>query len=136
MAKKLKSDRVLFIATILLVCVSVVMVYSASAVLALERYQEPYRFLMRQALWAAMGVAVLAIVMRIDYRTYKSDVFICTVLAVVLVMLVAVLFMPPVNGARRCLGVGSLGIQPSELAKIACILFAGLMLERRMHRIN
>ena len=136
MAKKLKSDRVLFIATILLVCVSVVMVYSASAVLALERYQEPYRFLMRQALWAAMGVAVLAIVMRIDYRTYKSEVFIWTVLTVVLVMLVAVLFMPPVNGARRWLGVGSLGIQPSELAKIACILFAGLILERRMHRIN
>jgi hypothetical protein len=54
---------VLFIATILLVCVSVVMVYSASAVLALERYQEPYRFLMRQALWAAMGIAVLAVVM-------------------------------------------------------------------------
>ncbi len=136
MARKLKSDKVLFIATILLVCVSVVMVYSASAVLALERFDEPYRFLMRQALWAAMGIAVLAIAMRIDYRAYKNDLFIWAVLGLVGLMLVAVLFTPAVNGARRWLGIGGLGIQPSELAKIACVLFAALMLERRMHRIN
>ena len=59
MARKLKSDRVLFIATILLVGLSVVMVYSASAVIALERYQQPYLFLTKQALWSALGLAVL-----------------------------------------------------------------------------
>ena len=136
MARKLKSDRVLFVATILLVSVSVVMVYSASAVLAMERFDEPYRFLVRQALWAVMGLGVLAIAMRIDYRTYRHEAFIWGVLAVVAAMLVAVLFMPPVNGARRWLGVGGLGIQPSELAKIGCILFVAFMLERRMHRID
>ena len=135
-ARKLKSDKVLFIATILLVCVSVVMVYSASAVLAMERFDEPYRFLVRQALWAVMGLAVLAIAMRIDYRTYRNEAFIWMVLGVVVAMLVAVLFMPPVNGARRWLGIGGLGIQPSELAKIACVLFAARMLERRMNRID
>jgi cell division protein FtsW (lipid II flippase) len=82
-ARKLKSDKVLFIATILLVSVSVVMVYSASAVLAAERWDEPYRFLMRQGLWAAMGLAMLAIAMRIDYRTYKNESFIWAVIAVV-----------------------------------------------------
>jgi cell division protein FtsW len=51
-------------------------------------------------------------------------------------MLVAVLFSQPVNGTRRWFGVGGLGIQPSELAKVACVLFAALMLERRMHRID
>ena len=51
MARKLKSDKVLFIATLLLVCVSVVMVYSASAVVALERFDQPYLFLTKQALW-------------------------------------------------------------------------------------
>src|SRR5688572_20325987 len=79
-ARKLKSDKVLFTATILLVCVSVVMVYSASAVLALDRGFEPYRFLMRQALWATMGIAVLAVAMRIDYRAYKNDVFVWALL--------------------------------------------------------
>ncbi len=136
MARKLKSDKVLFTSTILLLCASVVMVYSASAVLAFERFDEPYRFLMRQMLWAVMGLGVLAITMRIDYRTYRSEAFIWAVLALVGAMLIAVLFTNPVSGARRWLGVGSLGIQPSELAKIALVLFTALMLERRMHRIN
>ena len=51
-------------------------------------------------------------------------------------MLVGVLFSAPVNGTRRWFGVGGLGIQPSELAKIACVLFTALILERRMHRID
>jgi cell division protein FtsW len=112
------------------------MVYSASAVLALERIDEPYRFLVRQSLWAVMGLAVLAITMRIDYRTYKRDAFIWALIGLVAAMLIAVLFTTPVNGARRWLGIGGLGIQPSELAKIACVLFTALMLERRMHRID
>ncbi|MBI4265516.1 MAG: putative lipid II flippase FtsW [Acidobacteria bacterium] len=136
MARKLKSDRVLFTATILLVCASVVMVYSASAVVALERYQQPYLFLTKQLLWAALGVAVLAVAMRIDYRTYRNEPFLWGLLAVVGLTLVGVLFSPPVNGTRRWFGFGGLGIQPSEFAKVACVLFTALTLERRMHRID
>jgi cell division protein FtsW len=58
------------------------------------------------------------------------------VIAIVALMLVAVLFSAQVNGTRRWFGVGGLGIQPSELAKIACVLFTALILERRMHRID
>jgi cell division protein FtsW len=83
-----------------------------------------------------LGLAVLAIAMRIDYRTYRNDAFIWGTLAVVVLMLVAVLFSAPVNGTRRWFNLGSLGIQPSELAKVAAILFTALMLERRMHRID
>ena len=136
MARKLKSDRILFTATLLLVCASIVMVYSSSAVVALERFQQPYHFLIRQGLWTVLGVAVLGIAMRVDYRRYRSEPFIWGVIAVVTLMLVAVLFSAPVNGTRRWFGVGGLGIQPSELAKIACVLFTALMLERRMHRID
>ena len=46
------------------------------------------------------------------------------------------LFSPPVNSARRWFGVGGLGVQPSELAKLAAIFFIAALLERRMHRIN
>jgi len=123
-------------ATLLLVCVSVVMVYSASAVIALERFQQPYLFLTKQALWTVLGLAVLGVAMRVDYRTYRNEPFIWCLLAVVLVMLIAVLFSAPVNGTRRWFGVGGLGIQPSELAKVACVLFTALILERRMHRID
>ena len=68
MARKLKSDKVLFFATLLLVFASIVMVYSASAVMAMERFHRPYLFLIKQSMWAALGLAALAIVMRVDYR--------------------------------------------------------------------
>jgi len=136
MARKLKSDGILFIATLLLVCVSIVMVYSASALLALERFQQPHLFLVKQALWTALGLAVLAIAIRVDYRTYRNEAFIWVLVGIVAAMLVGVLFSAPVNGTRRWFGFGGLGIQPSELAKIGCVLFTAIMLERRMHRID
>jgi len=136
MARKLKSDRILFTATVLLVCVSVVMVYSASAALALDRFGQAYLFLTKQALWTALGLASLAVVMRIDYRTYRNEAFIWFFVGVVVLLLVLVLFSTPVNGARRWFNVGGLGIQPSELAKVAAVLFTALTLERRMHRID
>ena len=136
MARKLQSDKWLFLATLALICASVVMVYSASALVALERFQQPYLFVTRQLMWAAVGVAVLSIVMRIDYRAYRNDRLVWLVLALVGFMLVAVLFARPINGTRRWFGVGGLGIQPSELAKLAAILFTALILERRRHRID
>jgi len=136
MARKLQSDKWMFLATLALVCASVVMVYSASALVALERFQQPYLFVTKQVMWAAIGLALLSLVMRVDYRTYRNDKLIWTLLAVVGVLLVAVLFSGRVNGTRRWFGIGGLGIQPSELAKIAVIFFAALVLERRMHRVN
>ncbi len=136
MARKLKSDKLLFIATLLLVCTSVVMVWSASAVVAMEKNNDPYLFLTKQAMWVLLGLCVVPVVMRIDYRTYRQPIVIWTGLALVTVALVAVLFATPRNGATRWLGVGSLGIQPSELAKMAVIVFMAALLERRMDRID
>lgn len=136
MARKLKSDRILFLATVLLVGLGILMVYSASAILAQERYQQPYFFLTKQAMWALLGMGCLGIVMRIDYRTYRQPVFIWSCLGAVTLGLVAVLFSPPVNNARRWFALGGLGIQPSELAKLCAIFFIAALLERRMHRIN
>jgi len=136
MARKLKSDKALFIATILLVGLSVVMVYSASAPIALQRYGKASMFLVRQGMWALLGLSLLYLVMRVDYRNYREPAFIWTCLAVAVVALVAVLFSAPVNGARRWFGVGGIGIQPSELAKLAAIFFIAAILERRMHRID
>ncbi len=136
MARKLQSDKWLFLATLALVCVSIVMVYSASAVVADQRYQQPYYFVTRQVLYALLGLAVLTIVMRIDYRAYRNEPLIWSVLAVVGLLLVAVLFARPINGSHRWFGLGGLGIQPSELAKVAAIFFTALTLDRRMLRIN
>jgi cell division protein FtsW len=136
MARKLQSDKWLFLATLALICTSVVMVYSASALVALERFQQPYLFVTRQIMWAAVGIAVLSIVMRIDYRSYRNDRMVWFLVGLVTVMLVAVLFSRPINGTRRWFGIGGFGIQPSELAKLAAIIFTAMILERRRQRIN
>jgi cell division protein FtsW len=124
------------VATLLLVCTSVVMVYSASAVMAMEKFQQPYWFLVKQAAWVLIGLMLLPIVMRIDYRTYRQPMVIWTALALVTIALVAVLFGRPIKGATRWLDVGPLGVQPSELAKLVVIVFAAALLERRMDRID
>lgn len=136
MARKLKSDHVLFIATILLVALGVVMVYSASAPVALQRYGRPSVFLIKQGMWAALGLPMLWFLMKVDYRTYREPVFIWSCLGLVALALLAVLFSAPVNNARRWFGMAGIGVQPSEFAKLAATIFIAAILERRMHRID
>jgi cell division protein FtsW len=136
MARKLKSDHVLFIATVLLVALSVVMVYSASAPVALQRYGQASFFVIRQVMWAALGLPMLWFLMKVDYRTYREPVFIWCCLGLATLALVAVLFSAPVNNARRWFGMAGIGVQPSEFAKLAAIIFIAAILERRMHRID
>ncbi|MEX1129204.1 MAG: putative lipid II flippase FtsW [Vicinamibacterales bacterium] len=136
MARKLKSDKWLFMATLMLVCTSVVMVYSASAIVLGERGENPYLFLFKQGVFALIGLLCVQLVMRIDYRNYRQPVVIWTGLAVVGILLVAVLFGREVGGATRWLNIGPLGIQPSEMAKLAVIVFVAALLERRMERID
>ena len=112
------------------------MVYSASAVLAMDRYEQPYFFLFKQIAWAAIGVCLLLGAMRVDYRTLKQPVVIWTMLGLSTLALIAVLFGPSINGTRRWFGFAGVGVQPSEIAKVAVILFVAAILERRMHRID
>ena len=136
MARKLKSDKFLFIATLLLVCASVVMVYSASAYLATDRENDQWIFLAKQLTFALLGLFLVHVIMRIDYRNYRQPVVIWSGLAVVAVALVAVLFGREIKGATRWLNVGGLGIQPSELAKLVLVIFMAALLERRMDKID
>jgi cell division protein FtsW len=126
----------LFLSTLLLVCVSVVMVYSASTPVALQRQQSPFWYLMKQGMWVALGVVVLGVAMRFDYERFRKPAVIWTMLGIAGAGLVVVLFGPEVKGARRWLGLGGLGVQPSEFAKLAIIVFTAAILERRMARIN
>jgi cell division protein FtsW len=137
MARKLKSDKLLFTATLALVCASLVMVYSSSAVIGLEQYhQRPSYFLWKQATFALLGLALMPLLMRVDYRHYRQPAVIWTALALVGVALVGVLFGPRINGARRWFGMAGIGVQPSEFAKLVVIFFVAAILERRMERID
>lgn len=126
----------MFIATLALVLISVVMVYSASAVMADVRFQQSTIFFSKQVMWALLGAVFMLGAMHVDYRRYRNDYLMWTLVGIVAVLLVAVLFSRPVNGTRRWFAIAGFGIQPSELAKLAAILFAAITLERRADRVN
>jgi cell division protein FtsW len=138
MARKLKSDKLLFTATLVLVCASLVMVYSSSAVIGMEQYgQRPTLFLFKQATFALLGLALMPLLMKVDYRHYRRPAVIWTALALAVAALVGcLLFGPRLNGARRWFGFAGIGVQPSEFAKIVVIFFVAAILERRMDRID
>ena len=104
MARKLKWDKLLFLAILLLVCTSVVMVYSASAVLAMDQYDQPYFFLFRQAVWIVLGMGLLLAASQVDYRRLRHPAVIWTVLGLTVAALVAVLFASPINGTQALVG--------------------------------
>lgn len=137
MARTLKSDKLLFLAVLLLVCASVVMVYSASAVIAMEEQSTPYFFFYKQVTWVVLGLCLLVTAMRVDYRHLREPVVIWSLLgASVLGLLAVFLIGPEINGTQRWFAIGGVGVQPSEMAKIAVIVFTAAVLERRMHRID
>jgi len=136
MARTLKSDRMLFLVTVLLVAISVVMVFSASAVQSQAKYHNGEYFLLKQVAWAVIGLVVLLVVMHVDYHEYRRPELIWPLIGVVIVGLVAVFLFHPTNGTQRWIAIGPASIQPSELAKLAGVLFAAALVERRMHRIN
>jgi cell division protein FtsW len=136
MARTLRSDKMLFLATLLLVGASVVMVYSASAVQALAKYETPTFFLYKQLAWAVIGIMLMLFAMRVDYHALKRPAVVWTVMGVTIVLLGVVLFAPPINGTQRWIPLGFASLQPSELAKLAAILFTAAILDGRMHRVN
>ena len=136
MARTLKSDKTLFLATLLLVSASVVMVYSASAVQAQATHQTPAFYLYKQLAWAVLGFTIMLVVMRVDYRQYRKPALIWPLVVATVVLLIAVFFFEPKNGAYRWIDLGIVNVQPSELAKLVAILFTVALLDRRMHRVN
>jgi cell division protein FtsW len=123
---------VLFTLAVALVLFGIVMVYSASAVLAAERYGTQYYFLARQTVWAILGLLVLLGAMRVDYHLYQHSRLLTLAVIGTLALLVAVFFFPAVNGAHRWIRWRSFSIQPSELARFTLLLFLAAHLDRRI----
>lgn len=136
MARKLKWDVWLFATTLVLVAVSILMVYSASEAIAAKQGGEN-PFVTKQILFAVLGLLAMLVAMHVDYTRYRDRRFILALVAFTVAALLAVLLVgPKINGTRRWFGVGGIGIQPSELAKLSLILFAAALLEQRMRRID
>jgi cell division protein FtsW len=136
MAKRVSVDRWLFTVTLLLIFIGLVMVFSASAVMAKERYGSGYFFLLRQLGWAAAGLLVMVVAMKIDYRNYKHPALVFSILGLTTVMLISVFFLDRAHHTHRWMHWGPLSFQPSEMAKPALILFLAFFLESRTRAIE
>ncbi len=131
MPRRLVPDRWLFAAALVLVSIGVVMVYSASAILAADRLGDPYHFLKRQLLWVALGLGGLWLALATDYR--RLERLAVPLLGAATVLLVLVLIPPfghEINGTRRWLRLGGISLQPVEPAKFAFVVFAAAFLAR------
>jgi cell division protein FtsW len=136
MAKKLSSDPTLFAVTTALLGFGLVMVWSASSVLAQEQHGSAYHFLLRQGVWAVLGLGAMAWGLRLDYRKLRSPAVIYGLVVATTALLVLVLFLRPVNETHRWIRLAGLSFQPAELAKLSVILFLAYHIERRQDRIN
>jgi len=136
MAKRVSVDGWMFTVTLLLVFVGLVMVFSASAVMAKERYGSAYFFLLRQMGWAVVGIIAMVIAMKVDYRRYKHPAVVFSLLGATSLMLISVFFLDRAHNTHRWIHFGGFSFQPSEIAKPAIILFLAFFLESRTKSIG
>ncbi len=131
MAQKLQIDRWLFSATIGLALFGVVMVYSASAVIAQQENHSQFHYVIKQTLWTSIGLVAMFIAMRFDYQQLNRRWIVYGLLGLTVLLLVAVFGFSPVNGARRWIKLKGFSVQPSEIAKLSLALFLARFLQKR-----
>jgi len=107
------------------------MVFSASAVMARERFGSPYAFLSKQLMCAAVGLVAMVVAMRVDYRRYRHPALVFSLLGITTLLLISVFFLDRSHNTHRWIHAGGFSLQPSELAKPVLILFLAYFLEGR-----
>src|ERR1700733_12886422 len=136
MAKRVSVDKWLFTVTLLLVFIGLVMVFSASAVMAKERFGSPYGFLVRQMAWAAAGLIAMVVVMNVNYKQFRRPTVVFTFLGITSLLLIIVFLFRDSHNTHRWIKFGALSFQPSEMAKPALILYLAYFLESRWQQIT
>jgi len=134
MAQRLKTDWTLFGTTIGMVTFGVVILYSASSVMAELKYGSAWHFVLRQGLWIVPSLAVMMFLKRTDYRKLQDPAVAFAAIGLVLMLLGMVLFVDSAH--HRWLRMGPVGLQPSELAKPALVIFLAFFVTWRAPAIN
>ena len=134
MAQRLKTDWTLFATTIGMVTFGVVILYSASSVMAELKYGSAWHFVLRQGLWILPSVAVMMFLKRTDYRKLQDPAVAFAAIGLVLMLLGVVFFVDSAH--HRWLRMGPIGLQPSELAKPALVIFLAFFVTWRAPAIN
>jgi cell division protein FtsW len=134
---KRRIDFILLVVTLALVGIGIVMVYSTSAIIAGDRFGDPYYFLKRQALYAGIGFVLMILMKFFSYKSLKQSAY--PILIISILLLVAVL-IPGVGhragGAMRWLKIQSFSFQPSEFAKLGLVIFLAYFLAKKEEKIR
>ncbi|WP_139367582.1 stage V sporulation protein E [Bacillus alkalicellulosilyticus] len=134
---KTSPDLILMFATIALLTIGIIMVYSASAAWATYKFDDAFFFAKRQVFFAGAGIAAMIFIMNIEYWTWRRW---SKLLVIICFILLIVVLIPGVGlvrgGARSWLGVGAFSIQPSEFMKLAMIAFLAKYLSENQKKIT
>ena len=133
MIDRSKPDYLLFLVVLTLIAIGMIMVYSASAILALDRLGSSMAFAKMQVIWVILSLVAILVLTKIDY--HKLEKLSLLLLIISFGCLVAVLFFPSVKGVNRWIKLGPVTFQPSELFKLSLILFLAHSLNKRKTRI-
>ncbi|MBN9492573.1 putative lipid II flippase FtsW [bacterium] len=121
--------------TVLLTIVGIVAVYSSSFVIALADFGDPYYYVIRQIIWAALGGVGLIVISRMDYRRLRMVAVPLMVVTVALLLVVLAMGLTS-HGAQRWIGAGPVTLQPAEFAKLSVIIYLAAWLAGRGDRIR
>lgn len=125
--------------TIFLTLFGILMITSSSSIWAEYKFNNPFKFTMHQSLFAGVGICMMFVVSKIDYKIYykhANKILLGSIILLILVLIPGIGMVR--NGSRSWFGIGSFGIQPSEIAKVALIIFVSKYLsknERNMDKI-
>lgn len=138
MSRKLTYDRYIFGTAMLIIVFGLVMIYSASAMISVQKYGSgsPYHFLIRQCVFVAVGAVLMLVMMHVDVDVLRDSRVVYGLLGLVILSLVLVLFQPPINNVRRWFVLSPLLVQPAEIAKPIIILFLAAQLAKKEDRID
>ncbi len=136
MAQRLKTDWILFFTVLAMVFAGVLIVYSASAIMAqMGPNHSAWYYVQRQAVWAVIALIIMMGLKSLHYRKLQNPAVALSAISVSLFLLVAVYFLDPANHRWLRLG-GPVGVQPSELAKPALVIFLAFFVTWRARAIN
>ncbi len=135
--KRVPVDRTLLVITAVLALLGLVMVFSASAVVAGNRFQDSGYFLKRQVAWLACGFVLLHVASRIDYPVWRKLALPMLGLTAVLLILVLIPSLGvAAKGARRWLRLGPISVQPAEIVKLVSVIYLAAYLAKKEDRIR
>ena len=134
MALRLKTDWILFFTVLVMVSFGMVILYSASSIMADLRYGSAWHFVVRQAAWAVVAVVAMMTLKRTPYRNFQNSAVAFTAVAIALLLLGVVYLVDTAH--HRWLRLGPMSLQPSELAKPALVIFLAFFVTWRARAIN